>query len=376
MSIIFLDSFSWSSVPASLKYTAAAGALPLYTAGRYSLQALVIENTGFGAMQLTRAFGTTLPTICFSCSWRPTNSGSLSNFGNSYWLWFDGSDGAIEQPLLGVKLAASGTGNTTGKLEFYNGAGALLATGPALTLRRWYSLEIVATFGASGSLDVYLDDVNVIHLVGSINWSNTVYPDEMRYYWASGGPSQAGYSLCDVAVSTTRLGPVAVVATYPDADAQVGGWTGNGGTSQVSRVQDHPPALSPDGDLTYTQSSTPTATDLFTLAPFACFGLNLAVAPGIVARGTPGGLAQLVVRPDPTSLSIQQIGLSQTVPSSPFAVYQTVSEALWIDGDINAGYWGFRLASGTVRVTEYFVEKVTSLRNVPYTCGGLGPYSY
>jgi hypothetical protein len=62
------------------------------------------------------------------------------------------------------------------------------------------------------------------------------------------------------------------------------------------------------------------------------------------------------------------------------SVVQAISQrfppdnALWRDGDIGKSLWGMR-AQASDKVTQLFVEKITSLRAGGFDCGS-GSYSY
>ena len=46
----------------------------------------------------------------------------------------------------------------------------------------------------------------------------------------------------------------------------------------------------------------------------------------------------------------------------------------WTDGDIGRAWWGAGLTSGSANFTQIYLEKLVSLRTVPFNCGNLGSY--
>lgn len=177
-----------------------------------------------------------------------------------------------------------------------------------------------------------------------------------------------------------RLGPVQVTG-FPPNVGSTHQWSPLTGTnlSQVQEFGNRPGVPTPDDDLSYVEATGAGTTDLYSFFAPACYGRILALAlnvDGAALAGSPsvdwlikqgavltnlGGGAAYVA-----GYQIRQ-GVSQVNP---------VSGTFWSDADIGSALFGYSFAgSGDARVTQFMLEKVVSLRKVPFSCGG-GNYSF
>jgi hypothetical protein len=202
-----------------------------------------------------------------------------------------------------------------------------------------------------------------------------------------------GFNTADLAVSdgqgsvnNGRLGPCRVAAYFPGANALIQ-WPGifPATGDAWDAVNDQPekggdPFLSsPDGDTSLVFGGTAGQEDLFSFLAIPCYAQILGVALNVCAQAPAGGSLGIVVRPQPAGGIDYSIG-GGVCPSS-YAVMQAISEINpltglgWLDGELINAWWGVSAASGSPSVTQICLEKVTTRRAVPFTCGFLGSYS-
>jgi hypothetical protein len=92
------------------------------------------------------------------------------------------------------------------------------------------------------------------------------------------------------------------------------------------------------------------------------------------------GVVQIVAKLDPNSAGgLIGLGTVRTLSGS-YKFYQDLLERppgvtdYWTDGDIEKALWGLSSGAGKSRVTMLWIEKLVSLRNVPYQCGQISSY--
>lgn len=371
--ILFTDSVSYCDAPGfGSKYTLSGSLQYAILAGRYGGYSLFAFNTGFGTWTATKVLGSRQLWRVHQ-SFRAHTSGGGAPPNSIF--------GRLESPsnhLLHWKIAP------TGKITFYTGGlgtnaspgSVIMTSNTSFPFDAWHTIEIEAKFGSPGYLRLYVDDSLDVE-INPLTWVNPTYPDRFSHYWSSLGLQ--GVQWCDLVISddqgtrnTARLGPCNTVCGFPVADA-LSQWFRNLEASDAAAVNEQNGALhgAPNFNYNYIDGGAGLV-DLFTFAKPRCFGLNLAVAANACAVN---GTLELVVRPRPSSLAINTIGSSMS-PGASYATLQAISEASpvsgtnWTDSDIGAAWWGVRGVSATPRVTQHFLEKVTSLRPVPFTCGG------
>jgi hypothetical protein len=138
----------------------------------------------------------------------------------------------------------------------------------------------------------------------------------------------------------------------------------------------------PDGDISFVSTNTPDTTDLYGFAVPVCYGRILALALNADAKNQAGS-------PPTIDLLIQQsiltnLGTSAALAGS-YGIQQMISQqdpetgTFWNDNSIGTALFGYKLSHlsppATTRVTQFMLEKLVTMRNVPFDCG-FGSYSY
>jgi len=180
-----------------------------------------------------------------------------------------------------------------------------------------------------------------------------------------------------------RLGPVRLTTITPAANG-TGSWPVTGGVAAYSAVWDQlgrfPDAQTPDGDTTYLAPVALGAQQTFQLGSAACYGLILGISANMCFRGTSGSATV-------DALLIEGAGVYDLGSLSwTGAAYRTLqvftglspaSGSYFNDAEIAGNLWGFKTnTSPDLRVTQFYLEKIVSLRNVPYQCGQNANYSF
>lgn len=374
MSILFTDSVSYCDDPGfGTKYAiTTSGLQSSILPGRYGGFAIFLFNTAFGSWRAIKALPPS-QTLRYHASFRAHTSGAA--------LYPNSLFGGFSTP--GTKLL-SWKIDSTQTLKLYTGGtgvnsnpGTLLIQSVAtFPFDQWRTIEIEATFGPSGKLNLYVDD-ELDSSLTNVLWATNSNANQLEHYWESFGLQ--GIEWCDVvvsddqgAVNNQRLGPCNVVCDFPIADATPPQWTRNTGTSDASVVNEQNGAVHGAPNFNFNYIDGPDgAVDLFTVATPRCFGRNLAVA---VNACTINGVITMVCRPAPSSTTVDNVGTSVSPGGAYFTLQQIqelsfLSGTYWTDREIGQAWWGARALSGP-RITQFFLEKVTSLRPDPFNCGG------
>jgi hypothetical protein len=257
-------------------------------------------------------------------------------------------------------------GQWTAYLEFFvNGTDAeiWLSVGGATPDQKILGCTIPSTYGSADRI-----------LIGSQN-GTTFGVDSQPFF----GLTFANVTFVDgqgIAPWNARLGPVRISTQSPNADAG-GNWniTPNTITNRYQAVDDLYPSDgngSPDGDHTYISPLTlANNNQWFTVAGAPCFGLVFGVMVNMCFRGASGSTtctANLLQQTDQTIVGSATVtGLYQTAQ-----VFQQTSLATGIfftDVEIAGALWGVSTGSPGLMLTQFYLEKIVSLRNTPYNCG-------
>jgi hypothetical protein len=143
--------------------------------------------------------------------------------------------------------------------------GTVLATGSTvLSTATWYYIELKFTINnTTGVVELKLNGASEIASTGSLNTRNTANTQWNGVFFNI--PASYIYWIDDVVVldtstgaNTNFLGPVQVVARYPDSNGNYAQWTPNGG-SNVGAVSEP----YEDGNTSFNQSSTANQIDTF-----------------------------------------------------------------------------------------------------------------
>lgn len=398
MSLKWADGHDWmdcgTNGSPSLKYP---GSLSTFqqvgaVAGRYSQGALNLINSAFGEMNFTRVF--TLNDTWYAGRAVNPNSPLKTDYST---LWFRMEHGGPGGTVLALRY------NPSAKVELMKGGngtesspGTVAGTvqTPLVTAGSYNFWELcVHQNGVNSAVKIFADDVLVLDLGppldgegtgadGNIDLSAFGLIDRVTFRWESlgGGYIQDDYYVADNqgTVNNTRLGPIRIVSTIPVADITTN-LQRNTGSSDASCVEDlpWPPGTNtfgaPDGNNTYLKTIVGNEQDLWTVSPYPCIAKILAVALNAT-------VSQL--HADQTSFLFGATTIGSASPSvdNVYEVLQVIQETSpltglgWVDGEINAGHWGVALSGG--RITQYVIEKVLTLRNVPFTCGAVAGNSY
>lgn len=345
-------------------------------AGYKSSGALSIDNTSGTTNTFTRNFGS--QSILLWNGYFQVNPASSQVF-----LIIAASSG----PTSLLQMRA----NTSGTLDLLDGSGSVLGTTPTVAPNTTYWIEINAKYGVAGEIEVWLGlagvtPVRVIH-VSSINFGATL-PDEFTFQWTGPGSPNSlwldNLTVWSAAALSDRNGPSAVTGEIVGALASAGGWTigGANATGILQAVADQATGYAsvPDGLLSYIITGTGDA--LFLPGTSPCFGLVLAAALNLCAAPSGGSPTITAILKDRTLTS--NLGTATVVdttntlvPSNPnlfgFATYQFIAMnppngGQWDDSQILNDRWGAS-ASGLLKLTQVYIEKVTDLTGQKFGCG-------
>ena len=334
-----------------------------------------------GYMVATRYLPTSPTTLCVGMNWgQLTGLGSGTAPSQNQFLQLVSPEGvafSVESELDGsLAVLLGGTGNT--------GSGTQLGrTGltPTIVVGEWLGfLELVVTgiSNISTAWALYLDDVLLIS--GNVNTLGySAFSSFNLCNQTVGGASFNGSQFDNVYAADSRLGPCRVTTMLPAADIS-GLWLPTPGPTKYQMVYDSQgdPNGYPDGDASYIAPPSLNAPQWFTLQNSPCYGLNLAVVLNICFRCTSGaGSCEALV------LQMSSVNNMGTLfLGGPYHTLQAIAQASFAtgnnftDAEINGSYWGVSTTgSMDLRVTQMFLEKVVSLRNVPFNCGA-GSYSF
>lgn len=342
-----------------------------------------LGNSGFGQQTFTKIFPGSNPTYCAGFAFKA----AVITIPMSVIFRYEAGGATVPGPLGGgnsstaLMLAIKQTDSTisvyTGADGIWSSPGTLLWNSSGTytyPLNQWVYFELQVDTG-TGNWAVFADDV----LLQS-GTSGLIPAGIDRYSHIQHGFED--HNIDDHYCSDgAQLGPCRVTGFPPSTDA-IAGWVPAAGASHVAMVGEFGNRAglnTPDNLDTYVQSNAAPQTDTFNFVSPACYGRILALALNVDAlQISPTTAANLITRRGGT---IYTIG---TTPSftSDFLIYQVVSSTspvtgtFWDDPEIAATQFGYVSAgSGISDVTQFFLEKLVSLRNVPFRCAG-GNYSF
>lgn len=351
------------------------GSPAIGTPGRTSPHCVSFRNTGFGSQILQWPLPAT-SGYAFGFAYRPVVA--LGRVNDIFYL--QNVNGTIVTRMLTIKTRLDN------KLDVLTGP--LLntfTTTASFALNDWHYIEV--QYDVGGDVKIYVDDV--LDTDTNVTTDPSKSPDFVSYAWSNLGSQ--GWDWDDVyvaagtdAASLERLGPIRITSFWCRADIVTGfGRVGAGSNAGCISDRNGVTSTAPDGDSTFVQAAFPTK-DLYYLAPQNdCKGRIIAVGINVVAKAPSGGTPTLEVlcRGNLTIASETPIGTARPL-TSDYALtiaYRPLSvntNAFWTDGEIESCGWGIQSGgSGAARCTMFWVDKIQSLRSVPFNCGQLGNYT-
>jgi hypothetical protein len=152
--------------------------------------------------------------------------------------------------------------NTSRKIEVLDTTGAIVGTSTmALSVGVWYYIEIKATIGNTGSVEVKVDSNTEINATSiDIMNSANAYVDNMRVRGNTAVLSIDDLYLLDITgvINNDFLGDSRIDPFFPTADSTTQ-WLPSAGVTNYTNVDD----TAPNGDTDYVYSSTPGDIDLY-----------------------------------------------------------------------------------------------------------------
>jgi len=282
---------------------------------------------------------------------------------------------------------------TTGYVEFRGSAATVLATIGPFPVGVWAALQLKIT---SSTWNIRVNGEEVATGVPNV-WRN---PDRFMHRWQTGNPglNLDNYVICDGQGTLNNdflPYPWRVDSVYPTATAS-NAWTVNGQTDALKCVYDRlgnpPPGLFgyPDGEKGYLQPTGAGQRALFQLTESPCVGRVLGLAHSVVAKPVTGSpTVKLIVRQNSlvTVLAQPMLGTRAVqLPGLPwlddYFTYLGISEldpvtsTFWTDGGISEARWGVESDNADVHVSQIFVQRVSTMANLSYDCGGNTPYGF
>lgn len=306
--------------------------------------------------------------------------------GNNDWFRFRDASGTV----FSLKQRSDG------KMELRNASNSVIyTTTHVFALSIWVAIQLRVEFGISGSWQLKLDGV-VVASDSGVNLT-TRQPDRMMLRWTQGGGGDINVAHWVMADETGpwNIGflpyPWYTTPLYPIEDRATG-WTPSDPTkTRAFLIADRLSgayATYPDGELTYVTPGASNAVCLSRMLESPCYGRTLAIAANVCAKQlTPDQHLEVIVREDGIDRQIgSQLDLADwtvvIVPLSflvDYRTYQAITEerdgAVWTDGDIDLGSWGFRAVTTDVHVTQFYLEKVVATL-LPFDCGKLSNYGF
>lgn len=396
--ILAVDSCQWATATclggggAANKYdsTRSIGGHFLITAGR--------DGNPFGAYAAN--FSGVVAETIFSARqvWRNTCSLMIAGTGSP-------AETIFASYFSGVVCVATASVDLGGFIRIRQGGngvdvlGALLYKSQGHLLPNvWYSVDLDWMFSTGvgiGWADLYINDVLDTmggHSVNGVTWG--VYPSSFAWVLYE---LTAGYQMCDLVLSdnqgasnTGRLGPCRVeMSTFSTTNVSQWPTIVPGGYTPVHAISDTPittPSGSPDGFASYIQTAGLNSETLFSGSNNTCYAKILAVALSACIIDASNGNVDMIVRPTPSAGSLDDHFIGTIFPPPAFGtgqpcILQAITEInpdtgnIWLDGDIKNAWWGVKCVTGTPLLTQLVIEKVTTRRAVPFTCGTLGSYA-
>ena len=334
MAVIFMDGFDWyASADMTLRWTDPALSVVGPAYARAGGQGAYMQNSS--STRLSKSFGANYAQGVVGFAIR-----AVTGFASRVLLQV--MDGTTEQCSLRTNASSVLT---------VQQATTVKATGSTvLSAATWYYVEFKFTaHGSAGVAEVKLNGAAEIASTSSLDLTGTA-----NNYWNVAGfaPGQQGGMYFDdlyildptTGTNTDFLGPVQIVARYPNGNGNASSWTPNGGSNMGCVSEPYQ-----DGNTSFVQSATANQIDTYTMQDLpAAAGSVFAVAQHTVAAQD-GGAARSIA-PVYRISSTDYVGT--TVNTS--ATYQFLTEvkdvspatsSAWTVSEVNGLESGMKLIS-------------------------------
>ncbi len=364
---------------------------------------ITIFNTAFGEANFQRTFDAQATWI-YQTDFQMSGVGSMAPYPVMEWCRF--SAGAKPAGIKLCSLTTTSTGKMT--VTFYDGSPSELVavsftTSAALSANTWANIKFKVTIGPTASFTLMFNATVVMSHTGIT--LGALYPQAdtvtvMR--WQGFGPP--GVALDNTLIWDTQnngdgftdLKPQQRITTViANADVPGGNWSPFLGAPTLNQDAVNPTRFNtPIGDYDYATPNHASALQLFNLEKVPCYGQINAIALNLGCKAVPpiSSLPTITMvvreRTAPEILGIFTL-LNQFTPVSDglckgYWIYQAISATspttggLWKANDLSANAWGMIADPSSLpeRVAAIFLEVVTDVSGLPFTCGGLSSYSY
>lgn len=330
------------------------------------------------------------------------------------WSWSQGTT-VVATVSLAANIANPPYDLTKGpRLRIYFGGdghkilGTRLYTSSILPTATWCSIDLDWFFPhvSTGYVNLYINDVLDTlptspggPTANAVNWGGFI-PDRFALVMFNGGAASSGWQICDIVVSdaqgvnnNTRLGPcqVSFMTFTSDQYTPWGLPFPKTLASTIAALSEYPGSYptadheAPDGDASYITTESAGLVNFYSLSGIQCFAEILGIAVGFCVRDPLSGALDIICRPFPALGETMDVIIGGTggsfgpVNPTTYTTVQAISEVdlstgtfPWLDGHIQNAWWGINCLGGNPYITQLFLEKATTRRPVPYTCGFQG----
>jgi hypothetical protein len=361
--------------------------LPEMAVGRYGGLAAWLYNTTFGECVLPKIFG---PRSRFGVhvDYQLVPAPDIQPLE---WLRM----GTSTQTLLALYQRPDGRC----EVRKYAGSTATTLDVPSTQFSpAWVNVQFQADFGAAARWELRVAGSTIS--AGTTSLAATL-PDRVSLrasHYGPPAPKFDNYAIWDGIQGdgyNDFIGPSQVTTVLPSRDVAASGWSRNGAGALYSAVNEPGHASgtagpdAPDRDTTYIYPAGGGKAWFGVRSP--CFARVNAVALNMVARqmsgnptirslvklgGTEYELAAATAFP-PLANDPSQWWLSTEPWRSRqiMAAKNPATGEIWIDSEISQAAWGVE-SSGDIRLTQLYLEKLTTLSGAPFSCGGAGSWSW
>ncbi len=285
-----------------------------------------------------------------------------------------------------------------GKIDILNDSGAIIVTSsesvPAVAdalAANYVGIELKVVAGPIGSVEMHFDGVQVAQ--ANVALPGPPYPDRITIHDNGFGPPGCIFDNMVIWDGqqgdrfNTFTGRLRVITLPPIADTATN-WAPSTGTECFPRVNS---TTGPSGDASFISPVAGGGDQLFTITKPTCFAAIYALAINACARPTSGAPTLDFLFQGKTSTQVigsvhpafvGRWNTNELIAQKDYLYYQALavnspdSGDMWTDQEITNAEFGLGAsATPTLRVCQFYLEKVASLVPQPFDCGG-GPYTF